>query len=45
MINLLWLILVIIIAAALARFVNVAVGGIVGLVLAVLVFIFVIQAA
>lgn len=43
--GLLWLIAVIIIAAVLANFVNAAVGGIVGLILAVLVFLFVIREA
>lgn len=43
--GLLWLVLVVIIGVLLAQFVNGAIGGIVGLVLAVLVFLFVIRKA
>jgi hypothetical protein len=44
-IGLLWLIAVVIIGVLLAQFVSAAVGGIVGLVLAVLVFLLVIREA
>lgn len=45
MVGLLWLIAVIIIGVLLAQFVNAAVGGVVGLVLAILVFLLVIREA
>ena len=45
MVGLLWLALVVVIAIVLAQFVNAAVGGIVGLILAVLVFLLVIREA
>lgn len=45
MTGLLWLAVVVIIAVVLANFVNAAVGGIVGLILAVLVFLLVIREA
>lgn len=43
MVGLLWLALVIIVGVLLAQFVNAAVGGIVGLILAILVFLLVIR--
>lgn len=45
MAGLLWLVLVVVVALLLANFVNAAVGGIVGLILAVLVFLLVIREA
>ncbi len=45
MVGILWLIAVIVLAVLLAQFVNAALGGIVGLVLAVLVFLLVIRQA
>lgn len=45
MTGLLWLVLVVIVGVLLAQFVNAAVGGIVGLILAILVFLLVIREA
>lgn len=45
MAGLLWLIVVVIVAVVLANFVNAALGGIVGLILALLVFLLVIREA
>jgi uncharacterized BrkB/YihY/UPF0761 family membrane protein len=45
MANLLWLVIVVVVGVLLAQFVNAAVGGIVGVILAILVFLFVIDRA
>lgn len=45
MMGILWLVAVVIIGVLLAQFVNAAVGGIVGLVLAILVFLLIIREA